>query len=80
MQKLYKGNNPSDMAKLLPGYYWMDGWNGKGPLIVAVYLHKGSRYISDGCEYTVSKLSEHLTHSADATKFYGPLDMPQEMK
>lgn len=80
-QKLYKGDNPSDMAKLLPGYYWMQGWNGKGTsVIVYVYFYKGARYITDGCEYTIAKLSERLEYDADKINFYGPVPEPECFK
>lgn len=75
--KFYKANNPSDMAKLLPGVYWMKGWRGnKEPHIVWVYLHhrKNVRMISDGCEYSVRELQDSF--GSDEIIFYGPIQPP----
>jgi len=72
----YKANNPSDMAKLLPGFYWLKGWRyPEDKQVVCVCLHHvtNKRMISDGCEYTV----EELVQSAGSDRvFYGPLEEP----
>ncbi len=79
--KTYHLSNPSDMALLQPGYYWLDEDYGNGPYIVNVFVHKKlGRVVTDGCEYRDWPIRERIEY-APATdqdiRFHGPLEVPK---
>lgn len=83
--RLYRGTNPADMATLMPGhYYWMQGWNVLGPVIVHIRNGVNGRVISDGCEYTEWRLMERVDVAREcgelaSVNFWGPIAVPSEL-
>lgn len=73
--KYFKANSPDDMAKIPRGTYWLTKWNPNFPIVVDLCLHQGHRYITDGCEYRDSLLTNFIEEYPDAI-FYGPLVPP----
>jgi hypothetical protein len=84
MQK-FDMKNPSDRAKLLPGYYWATNYSYYNtPVIVTVYFWNNKRTITTGNEYTEHTLEVLIKdaeeYSGKYSIFFGPIEFPEEFK
>ena len=83
MQK-FDMKNPTDRAKLLPGYYWATNYSYYNRVIVSVYVWKGKRIVSTGNEYTENALEELIENAEKYSDkypiFFGPIEFPEEFK
>lgn len=83
MQK-FDMKNPTDRAKLLPGYYWATNCSYYDRVIVSVYVWEGKGIVSTGNEYTENTLEELIENAEKYSNkypiFLGPIEFPEEFK